>query len=174
MPICPRSALRRLGVAFLLAASVAGPPALAQPAPGIDAESLQAGRELMEAMGQTQIARAVLGQIRELVLARLLSRNPDREREAREIVDQFLIPEFEAALPELIELQATLWAGSLTIEELRELAAFYRSPVGRKAIEITPELTRQNMRLGGLWGQRVEQEALRKHQDAIRAKGLAL
>jgi len=141
---------------------------------GLDAETLQAGRELVEAMGNIDTSRAALAQMRELLVADMVRRNPDRERDVREVIEQFLMPEFEAALPEIVEMQAALWAGSLTVPELRELAAFYRSPLGRKTVQLLPELTRLGMRLGAVWGQRVEAEARRKHADAIRARGLNL
>jgi hypothetical protein len=43
---------------------------------------------------------------------------------------------------------AALYAGAFTEEELREMAAFYRTPAGQKLARATPQLSRQGAEIG--------------------------
>jgi uncharacterized protein len=58
---------------------------------------------------------------------------------------------------------ARLYAERFTEAELREIAAFYRTPVGRKLAEVTPDLTVE----GGRLGERLVQENLPELQRMI-------
>ena len=46
------------------------------------------------------------------------------------------------------EEYAEIYAGAFTEEELREMAAFYRTPTGQKLARATPQLTRLGAELG--------------------------
>ena len=46
------------------------------------------------------------------------------------------------------EEYAEIYAGAFTEEELREMAAFYRSPTGQRLARATPQLTRLGAELG--------------------------
>ena len=52
---------------------------------------------------------------------------------------------WEALAPKLV----TMYTESFTEPELRDLAAFYRTPAGRKALSVMPELMRRGAMLGG-------------------------
>jgi hypothetical protein len=42
-----------------------------------------------------------------------------------------------------------------THDEIKRLIAFYETPLGKKAVEVTPLLTRETMELGRAWGERL-------------------
>jgi hypothetical protein len=84
------------------------------------------------------------------------------------------MPEFRAGAGEFPEFFAGLYAQRLSVEEMRELARFYRSPIGQRLLAITPEITAAITPIAAAWGQRVVQQALTKHRDALRQRGLPL
>lgn len=53
-----------------------------------------------------------------------------------------------ALIEEMMTEMAPLYAQNYTVSELKELAAFYRTPLGRKMMELTPRLTAESMALG--------------------------
>jgi hypothetical protein len=55
--------------------------------------------------------------------------------------------EFRALIPyaELVDLQAGLLAKYYTADELKQLVAFYQSPLGQKALRIMPDLMKDVM-----------------------------
>ena len=61
---------------------------------------------------------------------------------------------------------ALLYADAYTEEELRGLIAFYRTPLGQRVVETTPELTAAGMALG----QRATAEHMPELQRAIMAE----
>ena len=48
-----------------------------------------------------------------------------------------------------------IWDRHFTSAELRELLAFYDTPVGRKTLEVMPALSQESMLAGQQWGQRL-------------------
>jgi hypothetical protein len=45
-----------------------------------------------------------------------------------------------------------------THNEIKELIAFYESPLGRKMVEVTPLLTQETMLIGQEWGEKLGQD----------------
>ena len=60
------------------------------------------------------------------------------------------------------EEMTRLYAATFTEEELREIAAFYRTPTGQKAIATMPDLMVQGMRLG--------QQAVQQHMPDLQRR----
>ena len=64
---------------------------------------------------------------------------------------------------------ADLYAGAFTEEELREMAAFYRTPAGQKLARATPQLSR----LGAEIGERVMRAHAAELQEMIARRAAA-
>lgn len=64
---------------------------------------------------------------------------------------------------------ADLYAGAFTEEELREMAAFYRTPAGQKLARATPQLSR----LGAELGERVMRAHAAELQEMIARRAAA-
>ncbi len=165
--------MTRPAVLAVLAALVLGLPAAAQPS--ASPESREAARALVEAMGIRQQVAATLQRMRGFMVEGIQRQSPKvAPAEVERTVDEILIPEFQARSGEIADATAAIWAGRLTVEELRELAAFYATPLGRKLLAVTPETTMEAVRFGQAWGARVVGEAIAKHREALRARGLTL
>lgn len=59
-----------------------------------------------------------------------------------------------AMLTELVPI----YEEAFTVEQLRDLLAFYRTPAGRRFIEVQPEVARASVLAGQRWGARVGAE----------------
>lgn len=51
---------------------------------------------------------------------------------------------------------AAVYTESFTEKELDEILAFYDTPVGKKMVAITPELTKKGMEIGQAWGMELQ------------------
>jgi hypothetical protein len=171
--------MRALRIALLGATLFTAVPALAQPAPpasapGITEESRAAARELMQATGAAaqmeQLAPALMQQMA-TAMASVSNQPADK---VLAIINEVILPEFRARLPEMLNQSADLWAAQLTVTELRELKAFYETPLGRRLREATPLVNAQAAVLGMRWGQEVAASAIAKHRDTLRARGLKI
>ena len=162
--------MRRLILALLLLAT----PVAAQQS-SIPDEKLVAARELVTAMRAESQMNAMIDALRGYMVHSFVTAAPRLgEAKARELVDEFIMPEFRASTGEFREIFAGLYAQRLTVAEMRELARFHPSPLGQRMLEVTPEITAAIVPISTAWGQRVVQQALTKHRDALRQRGLPL
>jgi len=165
-------------LAVIACLAVVGPAQAQQspaPAPPGQAELRAAARELAVAQDTENLIRAMLRAIRGN-LVDTLSRAAPQLAPARvaEIVDELLMPEFEARVGALAASLEGVIARHYTVEEMRELAAFYRTPLGRRLLEATPGLAAEAMRVGQAWGEEVARAALARNRDELRRRGITL
>jgi hypothetical protein len=60
--------------------------------------------------------------------------------------------------PQLGDSIAVIYARSFSLKELQELNAFYRSAVGRRLVEVQPQLIADGAAVGQRWGARLGEE----------------
>ncbi|WP_338664377.1 DUF2059 domain-containing protein [Pararoseomonas sp. SCSIO 73927] len=150
-------------------------PAPAASTPAGDPEARAAARQLMDLTGATAMMDQVLAGMRPLLVQALRQQSPQvPQATVEKAVDEVLIPEFRARLPEAADATVDLYVRNFTAAELREVIAFYGTPVGRKLLQALPQLMQQSVAVGQAWGQRVAQEALTKHRAALRERGINL
>jgi hypothetical protein len=73
--------------------------------------------------------------------------------------------EMKKSAPELQEPLITIYDANFTTEEIKQLVAFYGSPVGHKIATQLPELMQQTVAVAQAWGERVGARV----EDRIRA-----
>ena len=166
--------MKKILLAVICASAFAGVPsfALAQsPAPAgaaVSPEANAAVKELLDAMevrkmmaaSFTEMEKAMPDMMRAQITA-VINADPRadaaKKKEALEKVER-LLPAMTQAIsrmfrdPALIdEMMAEmgpLYAQNYSVAELKELTAFYRTPLGRKMMALTPRLTAESMALG--------------------------
>ena len=62
----------------------------------------------------------------------------------------------------MVDSAASLYASNFTVDELREIDAFYRLPVGQKLLQKSLAITQQSMQIG--------QDASRKAAEDLRVR----
>lgn len=129
-------------------------------AQGADAEKMAAAKELLAASNADKqfeiILPIVFNQLRQTMPPAL------KEVEAREkIFDKILARALERR-QEVIDQIAVLYTELLTVEEMKAITAFYKSPVGQKVITVMPQLAQKSMEIGNAWGMKIAQEAMQK------------
>ncbi len=166
---------------LLLLAVLALPPALpaaAQPASppvAADAEARDAARALIEATGMTAMMGQVLDGMRAPLAQILRQRAPQvAPAEVERTVEEVLMPEFRARLPEFADAAVAIYVQNFTAAEMREMVALYATPLGRKMLQVMPQVAQQSIAFGQAWGQRVAEDALSKNRAVLRGRGINL
>ena len=147
------------------------------PAPGLptaNAETRAAARELIEVSGASKMVPQMFTLVRRLMVANVRQGSGKTAEEAAKIVDKVLMPEMKAQTGELIGLVTELYAANYTVDEMKQLTAFYRSPLGQRMIEVTPKITQESIAAGQAWGQKVARDAIQKHAEELRRRGVTL
>lgn len=67
---------------------------------------------------------------------------------------------------------ARVWAKAYSEQELKTLAAFFRSPAGQKYLTQGPQLTKDTFAAAKQWSDRVGSELLDKSREALKAQGV--
>ena len=164
----------RASAASLLVTVSAAQIAHAQPAPATpDPATLAAAQQLIRDTGGNARMNKVLDMMRTAVVP-LLQRRSQQPDQVGRIYDEILLPAMRAHLPELERQIATLYAADASLADLQALDAFYRSPLGRKALALQDKATPQMMALGAEWGRQMIPDVLKANADALRQQGIKL
>ena len=117
-------------------------PALAQPVPeGADPAHRQAALELCEVMEMEATLAASIN-----AMMNLQMRNNQMLTQHRSALDTFF--RRHMSWDALKEEFLALYMESFTEAELKEMTAFYRTPTGKKAIRLMPELVQKGAEIG--------------------------
>ncbi len=71
----------------------------------------------------------------------------------------------EADPNDLIKMIIPIYEKHLTHEEIKQLIAFYESPIGKKLIKVQPQIMMESMAAGEEWGKKLVQKAMEKLRE---------
>lgn len=144
----PRVCLTILSLAA--AALCLGRPLHAQEPPepaGADSAKLGAVRSLLEVTGAAE------------VIVASLEANIPAQRAANPAVPAVFWDEFETLakerIPSLVDSLVPIYDRHFTLDDVNELLAFYRTPVGQRLVEVQPLIARESSETGQRWGARL-------------------
>jgi hypothetical protein len=72
---------------------------------------------------------------------------------------------------EFNDLVADIYARNFTAAEIREVTAFYHSPVGQKLLEKMPVISQESMAIGQKWGQAIAGDMRNRIIEELRKRG---
>jgi uncharacterized protein len=124
-------------------------------------EAMAAARELVTTLKLSDQYKALLPVILLGLKPALTQDRPEIERD----YDAMMAATADAYTPyynAMVDSIATVYANSFSVEELRQIEAFYRQPVGQKYLEKSQAILQQSVQIG--------QETGRKATEALRAR----
>ena len=143
------SRLAATAVTLLMLAS----PALAQAEPS--ASHLALAREVAVGSGMTRsfdaMTEPLLAQLQQMNVTR-----PEIQKDLNEVVDM-LRPEVEQQKEKMVDNAARAFAVRMTEAELKEVATFYKTPAGKKYVELQPLLLDDIVKELATWTQNVSE-----------------
>lgn len=98
--------------------------------------------------------------------------NPDQGGKIRSILENEFQDELQADRGTLEKGIVAVYEQNFEVAELRDLLAFYQSPIGKKLVERQPVVMQQSMQLGAAWGQAAAERALPKAIERMKQEGL--
>ena len=156
-------------LATLLALWLAATPAFAQ-APSPAPEVRAAARELIETMRAVDQMKVMMPMIMQQLKPAIVQGRPEVERD----YDASLPVVLEAMgsrLGELVDAIALIYAANFSADELRQITAFYRTPVGEKFLQQLPAITQQSLAVGQKFGQQLAGDLRERMIEQLRKKG---
>ncbi|MGO4526818.1 DUF2059 domain-containing protein [Microvirga sp. 2MCAF35] len=159
------SRLAATSVALFMLAS----PVFAQQTPQPSASHLAAATEVATSSGLTGAFDAMTDPL----LNQLQQMNVTRP-EIRQDLDQVVTlirPEVEQKKKEMIDATAKTLASRLSETDLKEIAAFYKSPVGQKWVQLQPGILDAIVRDMTIWTQRTSEFILTRAREEMSKRG---
>jgi hypothetical protein len=139
----------------------------AAPAPADLNARLAAATDLLDAMGGRQ---AVLEQIDRVIPAQmqaLQAQFPTMTAETRRLIEQSMREEMVSGVNELLADMAMAWARRFTANDLRQIAAFHRSPSGQRLRAQQEDLQREIAEIGRKWGADIGRRIQQRLQEHL-------
>jgi len=149
--------MRFATTALLLSVLIAPPARADDEKPAVSPQKAAAIRQLLEASGGAAVGMQVMDMLLESFKQTFPGVPADFWTEFRA----------EVRAEDLVELIVPIYDRHLTESEIRELTAFYESPIGKKLVQVQPLIAKESMEAGQAWGQALG-EAVAKR---LRAKG---
>ena len=143
----------------LLASGLALAAPLGAQGPG-DAAALAEAKTLMAKAGMHTLTQQVARTTMEQYRVALEQANPGRSEDVAAIM-ALLDAELIKRMPRIMEAYARIYTLHFSLEELRQLNAFYDSPLGRKLVQETPGISAEAMAVGQAFNHEITTEVLR-------------
>ena len=110
-------------------------------------EALAAAKELMTAAKMADQLKQVMPSIMQALKPLVTKNNPQAEKDFDALVP-VMLSMMEARMNDFIDEGAKIHARHLTVEEIREVTKFLRTPAGTKFIQQQPEIAKESMAMG--------------------------
>jgi hypothetical protein len=159
----------RLLCAAAMAWAVLAPfsPAAAQtPSP----EAIAIARQIIALRGGDQIYDPLFRGIVEKTKFTFMQTNPMLQRDLNEAAAE-VHRELQGEVEALKQDAARLYASHFSEEELKQVLAFYQSPLGRKLTDTEPKILDQSMEQAEKWTERMVENVMARMRAAMRKRG---
>jgi len=134
------------------------------------ANALALAKEIIIVKGGNAIYEPVVPQVVEQARGLFLQSNPTLGKDINEVAAK-LQAELTPRTAELLNDGARLYAARFTEQELKEVLAFYKSPVGRKVITQEPVILDQSGSNVDAWANKLADEVIAKFRAEMRKRG---
>ena len=131
--------------------------------------------------GKSLVATVKLGeQYKKLLPAILLRIKPVVTQERAELESDYDLITSKAGdlytpyYNEMLEQAAIVYAANFTVEEMRQMEAFFHQPAGQKLVERWPAISQQTAQIGQDVSRKAAEELRLRLTDALRQKGRKL
>lgn len=135
--------------------------------------ALQAAQEIVAATGATALFNPLIAGVIEQAKVLFLQQDPSLSRDANEIAAK-MRADLAPRLSELNDAVAKMYATHFTEQELKDLLAFYKSPVGKKLVVQQPEIADGSLKFAQDWANKLSDEVVEKMRLELKKKGHAL
>ena len=164
-----------LGLAFSPLPAGAQQPAAPPAAPlkPVSPSALQAARDLLAVKNVSQVYAGAVPNIVERAKTQLLGSNLSYQKDLNEIAVS-IAQQAAGREKEIGEQMAKIYANDFTEQELKDLTAFYKSPLGQKVLMQEPKSIQAAMAFMGQWAQTFGESVVAQFRAEMTKRGKPL
>ena len=134
------------------------------------AASVALGREVLELKGGIGMFDAVIDGVVEHHRQMLVQSNPNLDKDLTDVTAQLRVA-YAARKNDVQTEIARAYASQFTEAELRQVVAFYKTPLGKKVIEAEPKAIDEATKRVDAWATKFAEEVMQKIREEMRKKG---
>ena len=163
------AAVAALGIAVTGAMAQAQAPQTA-PLKPVSPAALAAAKEILASKNVASIYQGAVPGLVTRIKDALLQSNLNLQKDLDEAA-QKVAKDLAGREQEIGEQMAKIYANAFTEQELKDLAAFYNSPLGKKTIDAEPNAFNQSRIFMSEWAQKFSEEINTKLRAEMKARG---
>lgn len=129
--------------------------------------------ELLDVTGATELGFQMMDTMAQTMGQAMQQRNPNLPPRAIEIVREEMLSEFRSRESELTEVYVDIYDRHFTLSEIRELIAFYETPIGVKSLQKMPQIVQEGAVAGQQWAAAAIPNVMRSIQTRLEREGIA-
>lgn len=163
---------RRHNILAIIA--VACCPFVTSAAPDANTPAAADIKALLQANGTGDIGNQVGPVTAQQIIITLHRVNPNLSASADAIVTDVVVTYMrqQAEHDRVVDRLIPIYSKYLTKDDVRQLTDFYRSPIGRKLVNVMPEISLESARVGQQWAESILPGLQAKLLDRLRAEKL--
>jgi hypothetical protein len=142
------------------------PAAAQQPS----AASVAAATEIIDAKGSMTLFEPLVPGVIEQAKNVFLQTNPNLSKDLNDVAAT-LRRQLALRIGNLKNEAAKVYASHFTEQELKEIAAFYKTPLGKKMIEEEPKIVDETLKMAQDWANRLSEEVISLFRAEMKKKG---
>ena len=158
-----------LGLALAAVPAGAQQPA-AQPAAPLKPAAIAAAKELLALKGVGGIYASAVPNIVQRAKDQLLASNLNYQKDLNEVAAA-IAQSLAGREKEIGEQMAKIYASDFTEQELKDLIAFYKTPVGQKLLVQEPKTVQASMAYMQQWAQQFSETVLAEFRAEMKKRG---
>jgi len=161
-----RRSARAAAVAVALVAL--GATANAQPKPS--AAAMATAQQLVKITGAAEAFQSLVPGVVEQAKLLFLQQNPDLSGELNAVAAE-VRKEYAPRVSELTNHVAELYAQRFTVAEMKQVIAFYTSPIGKKYQNQLPQIVQNSGKFAHDWANKLSDEVIEKMRADMKKRG---
>ena len=159
----------RFAVAALAVVMLAAPALAQQAAPQPSASRLALAREVAVGSGMTRSFDSIADQILDRLSAMNVTQ-PEIKQDLDQVVEM-LMPEVDQQKQLMIDAAARVFANHMSESELKDVAAFFKSPSGQKYVQTQPVILDDIVKEIAAWSQNVSEYIMVRARAEMKKRG---
>ncbi len=163
------AAVAATGIALSVTAVQAQQQAAA-PLKPVSAGALASAKEILESKSAAAIYKGAIPGLTQRVKDQFLQSNLNLQKDLDDAAAK-VVKDMAGRENEIGEQMAKIYANAFTEQELKDLATFYKSPLGKKVIEQEPAAFKSSQIFMSQWAQQVTEEISTKLRAEMKARG---
>ncbi len=165
-----RGARAAVGIVLTAGFVAMSAPAFAQE---VAPEQLALARQYIDLTDRGAVFETTVVEVGIDTMRQIVTRNPEVVDQTNEAVGE-VIKEYNGRKGELLDQFARVYAVRFTLEELREIVAFYESPTGQKLASANAEVNADIRRVLQVYTNNLRTEFFAKVRAELRAQGIEI